>query len=90
MILGKQVPPATRATSPVLHHRACFTWIRAKQCLDLLGNLLDAACAFPLIGRLLILILKRLLPDVLELLHNPGWIGGNFARSWRKETLHGE
>ena len=78
MILGKQVPPATRATSPVLHHRACFTWIRAKQCLDLL------------IGRLLILILKRLLPDVLELLHNPGWIGGNFARSWRKETLHGE
>ena len=88
MVLGKQVPPATRASSPVLHHQACFIWVRAKQCLDLLRNLPDPACAFKLISRLLIPMLRGKRPDGLELLHNPGWIGGNFARSWRKETLH--
>jgi hypothetical protein len=58
MVLGKQVPPATRASSPVLHHQACFIWVRAKQCLDLLRNLPDPACAFKLISRLLIPMLR--------------------------------
>lgn len=80
MVLGKQVSPATRATSPVLHHRACFTWIRAKQCLDLLRNLPDAACAFKLIGRLLISMLRGKRPDGLELPHNPGWIRGQLRQ----------